>query len=81
MSETPSTPSANAPIKLPLLMRLKPFAILLLSAVLMFLGFAGFGIWPLAFIGLVPALYVIDPVLGTHGGFSRPSGRAFFGRA
>ena len=81
MSETPSTPSANAPIKLPLLMRLTPFAILLLSAVLMFLGFAGFGIWPLAFIGLVPALYVIDPVLGTHGGFNRPGGRAFFGRA
>lgn len=47
----------------------------------MFLGFAGFGVWPLAFVGLVPALYVIDPVLGTHGGFERPGGKVFFARA
>lgn len=52
----------------------------------MFLGFAGFGIWPLAFVGIVPALYVFDPAMGPessagHGGFARPSGRAFFLRA
>jgi len=66
--------------------RLKPWAILTASAVLMFLGFAGFGVWPLAFVGLVPALYVFDPVMGTdaatsHGRFARPSGAAFFWRA
>ncbi len=36
--------------------------LLLLSAVLMFLGFAGFGYWPLGFFALVPALWVADPL-------------------
>lgn len=49
------------------------YALLLLSAVLMFLGFAGFGVWPLAFVGMVPALWVMD---------QRPKkGWAFFRRA
>ncbi|MDW8246465.1 MAG: apolipoprotein N-acyltransferase [Sandaracinaceae bacterium] len=38
----------------------------------MFLGFAGFGLWPIAFIAPLPALYVADPSLGNHGGFERP---------
>ena len=81
MSDSPSKTAASEASKPSFAMRLKPFGILLVSAVLMFLGFAGFGVWPLAFVGLIPALYVIDPVLGTHGGFVRPDGRAFFGRA
>ncbi|MBX3273510.1 MAG: apolipoprotein N-acyltransferase [Sandaracinaceae bacterium] len=42
------------------------YALLFASAVLMFLGFAGFGIWPLAFVGMIPALWVMDehPVKG-----------------
>ncbi len=49
------------------------YGLLLLSAILMFLGFAGFGVWPLAFVGMVPALYVMD---------QRPTkGWAFFRRA
>jgi apolipoprotein N-acyltransferase len=39
------------------------YGLLLLSAVLMFLGFAGFGVWPLAFVGMVPALFVFDAPL------------------
>jgi apolipoprotein N-acyltransferase len=46
----------------------------------MFLGFAGFGIWPLAFVAIIPALFVFDP-LETRGGFERPVGRWFFFRA
>ncbi len=38
----------------------------------MFLGFAGFGVWPLAFVGMVPALFVFD---------RHPQGFAFFWRA
>ncbi|GAB4211442.1 MAG: apolipoprotein N-acyltransferase [Sandaracinaceae bacterium] len=73
--------TSHPPPPEPWSVRLKPYAILAGSAVLMFLGFAGFGIWPLAFVGLVPALYVFDPVLDEHGGFSRPEGRPFFFRA
>lgn len=80
-TETATPAPAPAAPKLPLAIRLRPWLILTLSAVLMFLGFAGFGVWPLAFVGLVPALYVFDPVLKTHGGFARPIGRAFFWRA
>lgn len=32
-----------------------------LSGALYFIGFAGFGIWPLAYIALVPALWALDP--------------------
>jgi apolipoprotein N-acyltransferase len=32
-----------------------------ISGALYFLGFAGFGIWPLAFIALVPMLWALDP--------------------
>ncbi len=73
MSEPP--PSARSRID-----RARPYAWLVLSAVLMFLGFAGFGVWPLGFIGIVPALYVFDP-RQTHGGFDRPGGARFFRRA
>lgn len=64
---------------------LRIYGLLLLSAVLMFLGFAGFGIWPLGFIAMLPALFVVDP-LETRGGFDRPGfdkagGRTFFWRA
>ncbi|MBX7193538.1 MAG: apolipoprotein N-acyltransferase [Sandaracinaceae bacterium] len=72
---------APTPPKPPLALRLRPWLILSISAVLMFLGFAGFGVWPLAFVGLVPALYVFDPVMKEHGGFARPTGRPFFWRA
>ncbi|MEZ4339593.1 MAG: apolipoprotein N-acyltransferase [Sandaracinaceae bacterium] len=36
------------------------YGLLLLGAILMFLGFAGFGVWPLAFVGMVPVLWVMD---------------------
>ncbi|MBZ0122146.1 MAG: apolipoprotein N-acyltransferase [Sandaracinaceae bacterium] len=39
---------------------LRAYGLLVLSAALMCLGFAGFGIWPLAFVGMVPALFVFD---------------------
>lgn len=54
--------------------RTRDYGLLLFSAVLMFLGFAGFGIWPLAFIGMVPALFVFDRE-------PRPTGAKFFWRA
>lgn len=82
MSKDAKTPpEARSPAKLPMAVRARPWLLLTLSAVLMFLGFAGFGIWPIAFFGLVPALYVFDPKMGEHGGFDRPVGRAFFFRA
>lgn len=61
------------------------YGLLLLGSVLMFLGFAGFGIWPLGFIAMLPAMFVLDPV-EHRGGFSRPDfsregGRLFFWRA
>ena len=40
---------------------------------MMFLGFAGFGLWPFAFFGMVPALWVMDR--------SEVTGWAFFRRA
>ncbi len=52
----------------------RAYGLLLLSAVLMFLGFAGFGVWPLAFVGMVPALFVLDAE-------PRPTGGKFFWRA
>lgn len=73
------SPIAPAPT-IPLLVRALPWALLLVSAILMFLGFAGFGIWPLAFVGMLPALFVFDP-REVRGGFARPSGAAFFWRA
>lgn len=50
----------------------RAYGLLLMSAVLMFLGFAGFGLWPFAFVGMVPALFVMD---------ARPKGMKFFWRA
>ncbi|MDB4976111.1 MAG: Apolipoprotein N-acyltransferase [Myxococcaceae bacterium] len=35
------------------------------SGALYFLGFAGFGIWPFAFVALIPMLWVLDPDLQT----------------
>lgn len=52
----------------------RAYGLLLVSAVMMFLGFAGFGIWPLAFVGMVPALFVFDAE-------PRPTGAKFFWRA
>jgi apolipoprotein N-acyltransferase len=54
--------------------RARSYGLLLFSAVMMFLGFAGFGVWPLAFVGMVPALYVFDQE-------PRPTGAKFFWRA
>ncbi|MGF1466090.1 MAG: apolipoprotein N-acyltransferase [Sandaracinaceae bacterium] len=55
---------------------LRDYGLLLLSGVLMFLGFAGFGIWPLAFVGMVPFLFVFDgPLPPRRGAFLR---RAMF---
>jgi apolipoprotein N-acyltransferase len=50
----------------------------LLSSVLMFLGFAGFGIWWIGFFALVPALWVFDPQQEMLGNFARPRGKSFF---
>lgn len=50
----------------------RAYGLLLLGAVLMFLGFAGFGVFPLAFVGMVPVLFVMD---------EQPSGWTFFRRA
>lgn len=58
----------------------QPWALLLLSSVLMFLGFAGFGIWPLGLVAPLPALFVLDPAQTAHG-YAPPRGRAFFWRA
>lgn len=76
-SDEAAAPAAPA---LPLAIRIRPWALLLASAVLMFLGFAGFGVWPLAFVGMLPALFVFDP-RETRGGFARPGGKHFFFRA
>lgn len=54
--------------------RARAYGLLLFSAVMMFLGFAGFGVWPLAFVGMVPALFVFDAE-------PRPTGGKFFWRA
>ncbi|HHH31136.1 MAG TPA: apolipoprotein N-acyltransferase [Polyangiaceae bacterium] len=51
----------------------RAYALLALSGVLAFLGFAGFGVWPLAFVCLVPALWVMEQ--------PATEGWAFFRRA
>jgi apolipoprotein N-acyltransferase len=38
-----------------------PYLLAALSGALYFLGFAGFGMWPLAFVALVPVLWALDP--------------------
>lgn len=38
------------------------FAMAAFAGVLYFLGFAGFDLWPLSFVALVPALWAFDPV-------------------
>jgi apolipoprotein N-acyltransferase len=40
--------------------RARAYALLTLSAILMPLSFVGFGLWPLAFVGMIPALFVFD---------------------
>lgn len=57
----------------------RSYGLLLVSAVLMFLGFAGFGVWPLAFVGMIPALFVFDGAGSLDG--QRPTGGKFFWRA
>src|SRR3954470_10029290 len=37
------------------------YALAALSGALYFLGFAGFDLWPLAFVALVPMLWALDP--------------------
>lgn len=69
-----------AATKPPFAVRLRAHGILLASSVLMFLGFAGFGVWWIGFFALVPALFVVDPQ-EDRGGFDRPEGRRFFFRA
>ncbi len=59
--------------------RARVYGLLLWSAVMMFLGFAGFGVWPLAFVGMVPALFVFDGGGSLDG--TRPTGSKFFWRA
>lgn len=76
-SALPSPPPAPKP---PLALRLRAHGLLLVSSVLMFLGFAGFGVWWMGFFALVPALFVVDPA-EDRGGFDRPGGRRFFFRA
>ena len=76
----PNAISKEVTTKPPLGVRLRAHALLLLSAVLMFLGFAGFGIWWVGFFAMLPALFVVDP-LEDRGGFDRPLGRRFFFRA
>jgi apolipoprotein N-acyltransferase len=44
------------------------YALAALSGALYFLGFAGFDLWPLALIALVPLLWVLDPA---HGALSK----------
>jgi apolipoprotein N-acyltransferase len=44
------------------------YALAALSGALYFLGFAGFDLWPLALVALVPLLWVLDP---RHGALSR----------
>ncbi len=68
------------PQKPPLVMRLRAHGLLLFGAMLMFLGFAGFGHWWVGFFAMLPALFVVDP-LEDRGGFDRPGGRRFFFRA
>ncbi|MFO0683706.1 MAG: apolipoprotein N-acyltransferase [Sandaracinus sp.] len=79
-ASTTATKSTASPPLLPLAIRLRAHAILLVSSVLMFLGFAGFGVWWMGFFALVPALFVVDP-REDRGGFDRPGGRTFFFRA
>jgi apolipoprotein N-acyltransferase len=76
----PSPPAPKPASKPPLGLRLRAHVLLLLSAMLMFLGFAGFGIWWVGFFAMLPALFVVDP-LEDRGGFDRPTGRRFFFRA
>jgi apolipoprotein N-acyltransferase len=40
---------------------MRSYALAALSGVLYFLGFAGFGVWPLAFVALLPMLWVLEP--------------------
>ncbi len=51
----------------------RSYGLLSLSGVMMFLGFAGFGYWPFAFVAMVPALWVMDR--------SEATGWTFFRRA
>ena len=40
------------------------YALAALSGALYFLGFAGFDLWPLALVALVPLMWVLDPTRG-----------------
>jgi apolipoprotein N-acyltransferase len=42
-----------------------PYALAALSGALYFLGWAGFDLWPLSLIALVPLLWALDPARGT----------------
>ncbi len=79
-AKPPNTTPPEPSHKPPLLVRLRAHALLLFSATLMFLGFAGFGVWWVGFFAMLPALFVVDP-MEDRGGFDRPVGRRFFFRA
>lgn len=80
----PAPSEAPPPWREPWSVRARIYGLLALSAVLMFLGFTGFGIWPLGYVAMWPALFVLDP-RETAGGFQREAGprpgRTFFFRA
>lgn len=78
-SAEPTPASAPVAAKPPLALRLRAHGLLLVSSVLMFLGFAGFGVWWIGFFAMLPAMFVMDP-REDRGGFDRPDGRRFFFR-
>jgi len=55
-------------------LRLVRTGLAILSGCLAFIGFAGFGVWPLAFVAFVPMMVALDGDLGP-----RPSNRAALG--
>lgn len=50
----------------------RAYGLMLFGAVMVFLGYAGFDLWPFAFVAWVPAMFVMD---------ARPKGWVFFRRA
>ena len=44
----------------PLAIRMRPYGAAILAGTLYFLGFAGFDLWPLCFVALVPLLWALD---------------------
>jgi apolipoprotein N-acyltransferase len=55
-----AVPARPTPARQGLGRRLFPYGLALASAVLAFLGFAGFDLWPLALVAYVPLLFALD---------------------